>query len=444
MQTESFEWSSETKEYVIDLEYDTNSLSINALNQTDGSAWRSAFTSKEIEEITLNTGNFKKFTVFVKMLIQSFSEDSDTLAIDILNYEELKNLRKNKRKPSPNPTSSNNNLFVILSYVTNFDKVHYVLCLAFTEEASSTSLNLQIKKLTKELGQTREQLAQMVKVKKENTILREEVTSLQKELAVAKQTIVNLRNQQKKTSTPGRSTSQSRLYSPKTTPKKTQASPRQKQTPPSARRISPSPTRTKPSPASARGRTSLSTGRNRVSPGQPRTRTTPTTSHRTTPKHAGQPPRPPSARQSLRSSASSYASNRSSVASSPRGRPTSRSLSAKGRQSSPIPPPSKKPTTSRRYDRPTGRSRDWSDSEDERPQRSTRRSGEERKSGRTARYQGEDEESDYHYSKSRHSHKVEHGDSDSSPSSPLKGKDVTKRFDALNKLLERAKTNRRH
>ncbi len=59
----------------------------------------SPFFFADIEEITRKTGNFKTFTVFVKMLRSAILQESDSVFVDLLTYQDLEML-KNKFVPS--------------------------------------------------------------------------------------------------------------------------------------------------------------------------------------------------------------------------------------------------------------------------------------------------------------------------------------------------------
>lgn len=49
-------------------------LFVHASQKEDGSRWHGEFSSSYIEEVTHKTGNFKKFSVFVKMLGTSLKQ----------------------------------------------------------------------------------------------------------------------------------------------------------------------------------------------------------------------------------------------------------------------------------------------------------------------------------------------------------------------------------
>ena len=58
---------------------------IDVESKMQGLIWRGDYKQKYIEEITNKAGNFKKFNIFVKMLIAAFKrEQPDEVVIDLL------------------------------------------------------------------------------------------------------------------------------------------------------------------------------------------------------------------------------------------------------------------------------------------------------------------------------------------------------------------------
>lgn len=47
----------------------------------------------DIEEITHKTGNLKKFSVFVKMLRSAILQESDSVFVDLLTYQDFEMLK---------------------------------------------------------------------------------------------------------------------------------------------------------------------------------------------------------------------------------------------------------------------------------------------------------------------------------------------------------------
>lgn len=109
-------------------------LVIEAEQRSNGSRWSGEFSAKYIEEMSLKTGNFKKFTLFLKMLSSALSKSSEHVFIDLLTFEDLEALKVRKmhaagQPPPPMPTTqkqqmaqAQNKRYMILTYVVEFDK----------------------------------------------------------------------------------------------------------------------------------------------------------------------------------------------------------------------------------------------------------------------------------------------------------------------------------
>ncbi|KAK3272671.1 Centrosomal protein CCDC61, partial [Cymbomonas tetramitiformis] len=133
-------------------------LCIEVEQKRDGSRWRGDFTSKYIEDITAKTGNYKKYPVFVKMLLTAVTEESDSVFVDLLTYNDLEMLKSRKMRggaaaPPPAPASNRNNnkRYLILTYAAEFDRVHYPLPLMFEESPDPEALKATIRRLREEL-----------------------------------------------------------------------------------------------------------------------------------------------------------------------------------------------------------------------------------------------------------------------------------------------------
>ena len=106
--------------------------------------------------MTQKTGNFKKFSVFVKMLCTSLMRDqrSETVFADLLTYSDLEMLRSRQtRKPVNTAARPNNKRYLILTYAVEFDRVHYPLPLAHVDEPPVHALNAAIRRLREEIKQ---------------------------------------------------------------------------------------------------------------------------------------------------------------------------------------------------------------------------------------------------------------------------------------------------
>lgn len=141
----------------------------------------------DVEDITAKTGNFKKFPVFVKMLLTALKQESESVCIDLLTYEDLE-LLKSRRGRSTQPESAKpvltgNKRYLILTYAAEFDRVHYPLPLLYEETPDAAHFKTIIKALRREVDAAHQAL--QCRTEDETTsALREENAQLQQQLRV--------------------------------------------------------------------------------------------------------------------------------------------------------------------------------------------------------------------------------------------------------------------
>jgi hypothetical protein len=115
-----------------------------------------AFT--DIEEITQRAGSFKKFSVFVRMLTSALSRGNESVYVDLLTYSDLELLKARKLGNTSLASSTSNSStssisrskekrYIILTYTSEFDRVHYPLPLAPQKEPDVESLKRMIRRL---------------------------------------------------------------------------------------------------------------------------------------------------------------------------------------------------------------------------------------------------------------------------------------------------------
>ena len=152
------------------------------------SIWRPA----DIEDITAKTGNYKKFSVFVKMLLSAVKQASDSVFVDLLTYQDLEVLKSRKSggqaPQQAKPLVPNNKRYLILTYAAEFDRVHYPLPLLYEENPDPQHLKSIISKLRSELDAVQlEQTAskrggelagELRRLREENTTLRQQLKQL--------------------------------------------------------------------------------------------------------------------------------------------------------------------------------------------------------------------------------------------------------------------------
>ncbi|CAH8454054.1 unnamed protein product [Heterobilharzia americana] len=155
--------------------------------------WHTSLCEAFVEELTRKTGNFKRFEVFCSMIQSALSKRSSFLTLDLLSYEDLSEIRKmkiiNGYHSSRSPISVNvNKRYLILSYITEFDKIHYPIPLTFVGCPTSEMYRSTIHKLRVKLlnGQTTlnsseqqsvesESLKALSRLQSENAALKEEL-----------------------------------------------------------------------------------------------------------------------------------------------------------------------------------------------------------------------------------------------------------------------------
>ena len=187
--------------YMIDILSQGNTLSISVESNDTNQRWTSEFTSQYIEEITLKAGSFKKYSVFVKMLISAFNKESDSVFVDLLTASDLEALKARKmgnsmsdnKSISTSQASSNiKKRYIILTYSGEFDRVHYPLPLPFEETPNPSALRRTISRLRRQLEQLKkgevvtadtstdkEARIMVTQLRQENTELRHRLRQLQ-------------------------------------------------------------------------------------------------------------------------------------------------------------------------------------------------------------------------------------------------------------------------
>ncbi|KAA6362508.1 MAG: putative VFL3 protein, partial [Streblomastix strix] len=196
MSSSTFTIQKASATYELNIINDIDSVQITVEDEDEGNEWRGEFTAKEIEEITLNTGSFRKYPIFMKMLIRSLKQKTEQLSTDLLTHADLQELQQRVSKGAVKPKQSKTkNLFLILSYQTDFDKVHYVLCLGYIDGNNPEQLKKRVSKLQSELISARDQLEQVQKenqkLKKINQQQKDKISEMQGELRSLR---TNIRN----------------------------------------------------------------------------------------------------------------------------------------------------------------------------------------------------------------------------------------------------------
>lgn len=133
---------------------------LNTANQ-----WRGVFESDYIEDLTRRTGNFKAFPIFVNMLQTALKQESKSLSLDLLTFNDLEMLRNKKggagggggnvstasstkqQQTAMAASANNNKRVLILTYNVEFDRINYPLQLGYHGKHDPIDLLKTIKEL---------------------------------------------------------------------------------------------------------------------------------------------------------------------------------------------------------------------------------------------------------------------------------------------------------
>jgi coiled-coil domain-containing protein 61 len=113
-------------EYLVTIKAAADILTVTISHSKALSVWTGSFTSKQIENLTAKTGNTKSFTVFCKLLTAALQNKNPSLHLDFYSYQDLELIRKGDLKLGSSFKPSKKK-YLIVSYVTDFEKVHYPL-----------------------------------------------------------------------------------------------------------------------------------------------------------------------------------------------------------------------------------------------------------------------------------------------------------------------------
>jgi hypothetical protein len=125
----------------------------------------STAAATDVEDITGKTGSFKKFGVFVRMLTSAVLQQSDSVFVDLLTCADLELLKAKKAAAAAGdagqqqqqqlrqlPASLASKRYLILTYASEFDRVHYPLPLLADEQPDPARFKAVIASLRQQLA----------------------------------------------------------------------------------------------------------------------------------------------------------------------------------------------------------------------------------------------------------------------------------------------------
>jgi len=134
-------------------------LQISLTRPDNGDSWEAAFDEEAIDNLTKKTGNHKTLKVFTRMLYSALEQASESVLVDVLTGREIEILRERKRREAGDNRDKagrldDGKMFIILTYMVEYDKVHYPLGLNRVSADSGNNRHLMgvIEGLRKELN----------------------------------------------------------------------------------------------------------------------------------------------------------------------------------------------------------------------------------------------------------------------------------------------------
>ncbi|CAG9323610.1 unnamed protein product [Blepharisma stoltei] len=184
------EFSARGNNFLFCLYIGDDTLKVEFEEKETAKKWLGDFTAQYIETMTQKTNNFKKFPTFVKMLISALEKNSESVMLDIYTVQEL-DILKNSRRPQGNQAPIDPKLsmkrYMILTYLVEFDKVHYPLPLLYQEAPDIDALQRTIIRLRNEIDQYKQNLPEgdLLKIIEENQEIKQKIKKIEHNQALA-------------------------------------------------------------------------------------------------------------------------------------------------------------------------------------------------------------------------------------------------------------------
>ena len=159
-------------EYQTNIKAVSEELTITISDISKQNIWFGLFNSSQIEDLTSKTGSMKSYTTFCKLLVAALQGKNPALHVDFYSYQDLETIRNGSSTLAVS-TRPSKKKYLIISYLTDFEKAHYPLPLIIqdlpAEKDSTISKN------------SAEILSENLKLKQENHMLQKKLKNFQEE-----------------------------------------------------------------------------------------------------------------------------------------------------------------------------------------------------------------------------------------------------------------------
>ena len=106
--------------------------------------------STDVEDMTLKSYSYKKFSVFVRMLLTALRRTSDSVSLDLLTSDDLERVKARRSEGNSAVDSSlsrSRKRYLILTYTAEYDRVQYPLPLQLEEQPDIRRLQVRHEKV---------------------------------------------------------------------------------------------------------------------------------------------------------------------------------------------------------------------------------------------------------------------------------------------------------
>jgi hypothetical protein len=135
--------------HTVSVSVDSTGLSVSVEDQLALDCWRGLFTKDFVEQLTMKTGSFKSFETFVAMLQAAVTTQGHSVSLDFVSYSFAHGLDA----PGGGEDADGGRRYLVLTYRTEFDRVHFPLPLLQHSRPDPAMLQRTVRALQAELQQ---------------------------------------------------------------------------------------------------------------------------------------------------------------------------------------------------------------------------------------------------------------------------------------------------
>ena len=125
----------------------TADVAVQQLHYAGRQALTQVFCCAVVEQITSKAGSFKPSAVFLRMLLAGLRQESGSVGMNLLSYEDLESPSSSSLGGEGEHPSLSNRRYLILTYSSEFDRIQYPLPLQYVSSPDPAYLKSIIQDL---------------------------------------------------------------------------------------------------------------------------------------------------------------------------------------------------------------------------------------------------------------------------------------------------------